>query len=125
MRISQYRQETPGDQAAEDAEIYDDGMSVYEGPYARDSRAVGMDAAKELLSEHGVTLQWLEDTGQHYGQYEEEGSTFRIWLEDAKSIELKLEKVTQHQIAGAAFWKLGLESADVWPVVERWKETMP
>jgi len=29
------------------------------------------------------------------------------------------------QIAGAAFWKLGLESADVWPVVERWKETMP
>ncbi len=118
-------QETPGDQAAEDAEIYDDGMSVYEGPYARDSRAVGMDAAKELLSEHGVTLQWLEDMGQHYGQYEAEGSTFRIWLEDAKSIELKLEKVTQHQIAGAAFWKLGLESADVWPVVERWKETMP
>ncbi len=118
-------QETPEARAEADAEIYDDGGSVYEGRYARDSRAVGMDAAAELLSEHGVTPLWQEELGQYYGQYEEDGSTWRIWLGDAASIKLKLEKVAEHRIAGAAFWKLGLESADVWPVVTEWKEKMP
>ena len=84
-----------------------------------------MDAAKQLLDEHGAALEWQEDLGQHYGQYEADGSTWRIWLEDARSIKLKLEKVAEHQIAGAAFWKLGLESADVWPVVAEWRGTMP
>ena len=84
-----------------------------------------MDAAKQLLAEHGVTPQWQEDLGQYYGQYEADGSTWRIWLEETESIRLKLEKITEHKIAGAAFWKLGLESADVWPVVAEWKETMP
>ncbi len=118
-------QETPKEHAPADAELYDDGMSVYEGQYARDSKAVGMDAAKQLLDEHGAALEWQEDLGQHYGQYEADGSTWRIWLEDARSIKLKLEKVAEHQIAGAAFWKLGLESADVWPVVAEWRGTMP
>lgn len=118
-------QETPEEHAGADDKLYDDGMSVYEGRYARDSRAVGMDAAKSLLSEHGVTPEWQEELGQYYGQYEADGSTWRIWLEDAESIRLKLEKVTRHGIAGAAFWKLGLESADVWPVVVKWKEGMP
>ena len=118
-------QETPEEHAEADAEFYDDGMSVYEGRYARDSRAVGMNEANQLLEEHGATLEWQEDLGQNYGQYEADGSTWRIWLEDASSIKLKLEKVAEHRIAGAAFWKLGLESADVWPVVAEWKETMP
>ncbi|MCI8464357.1 MAG: hypothetical protein HFI63_00620 [Lachnospiraceae bacterium] len=115
-------QETPEENAPSDAALYDDGLSVYDGRYARDSRAVGMDTAKQLLSEHGVTPQWQEELGQYYGQYEAEGSTWRIWLEETESIRLKLEKVTENHIAGVAFWKLGLESADVWPVVVQWKE---
>lgn len=116
-------QETPEEHAEADATLYDDGMSVYEGRYARDSRAVGMDMAMQLLLDHGVTPEWQEDLGQYYGQYEEDGSTFRIWLEDVESIQLKLEKVAEYGIAGAAFWKLGLESAEVWPVVVKWKES--
>lgn len=113
-------QETPEENAPADAELYDDGRSVYEGRYARDSRAVGMNEASQLLAEHGVTPQWLEDLGQYYGQYEENGSTWRIWLEDACSVGLKMEKVQQYGIAGAAFWKLGLESSDVWPVISQY-----
>ncbi|MCI8551211.1 MAG: glycosyl hydrolase family 18 [Lachnospiraceae bacterium] len=115
-------QETPEENAGSDAKLYEDGMSVYDGRYARDSRAVGMDEGKRILSEHGVTPEWLNDLGQYYGQYEEDGSTWRIWLEDEESIRLKLEKVAEHGIAGVAFWKLGLESADVWPIVAQWKD---
>ena len=81
-----------------------------------------MDEAKQLLADHGVTPEWQEQLGQYYGQYEEDGSTWRIWLEEEKSIRLKLEKVEQYNIAGAAFWKLGVESSEVWPVIGQWKD---
>ena len=38
-------------------------------------------------------------------------------MEDAKSIEKKLEVMTDNKLAGAAFWKAGLETADVWDVI--------
>lgn len=110
-------QETPEENAVSGALLYEDGLSVYEGRYARDSRAVGMEEAKELLDSHGAQLEWQEESGQYYGQYEADGSTWRIWLEDKTSIGLKMEKVKEYDIAGAAFWKLGLETADVWPVI--------
>lgn len=114
--------ETPQENAGADEELYNDGLSVYDGPYARDSEAIGMREAQELIEAHGVSPQWQEDLGQYYVQYEEEGSTYRIWVEDAASIGLKMEKVQQHGIAGAAFWKLGLETPDVWPVIEEYLE---
>ncbi len=113
-------QETPEENAAADADLYEDGASVYEGRYARDSRAIGMPEAQEILSAHGITPEWKADIGQYYAQYEEGGSTYRIWLEDAKSIGLKMEKVRQYGIAGAAFWKLGLETGDVWAVINQY-----
>lgn len=113
-------QETPEENAGSDAVLYDDGLSVYDGRYARDSRAIGMNEAQRILAERGVTPEWREDLGQYYAEYEEEGSTWRIWLEDKTSIGLKMEKVKQYNIAGAAFWKLGLESSDVWPVIREY-----
>ena len=56
----------------------------------------------------------------NYAQYEEDGSTYRIWVENLKSLELKMQKVQQYGIAGAAFWKLGLETSDVWPMIGRY-----
>ena len=79
-----------------------------------------MSEAQSLISEHGVTPEWDDSLGQYYAQYEEDGSTYRIWVEDLKSLELKMQKVQQYGIAGAAFWKLGLETSDVWPMIGRY-----
>ena len=112
--------ETPEENAGADETLYEDGKSVYDGKYARDSRAISMSEAQSLISEHGVTPEWDDSLGQYYAQYEEDGSTYRIWVEDLKSLELKMQKVQQYGIAGAAFWKLGLETRDVWPMIGRY-----
>ena len=109
--------ETPEENAGADETLYEDGKSVYDGKYARDSRAISMSEAQSLIAEHGVTPEWDDSLGQYYAQYEEDGSTYRIWVEDVKSLELKMQKVQQYGIAGAAFWKLGLETSDVWPMI--------
>lgn len=84
------------------------------GNYWLNSQAVGMEAAQAELSNAGVTPTWLSDLGQYYGEYEIEGVRTRIWLEDEKSIQEKLNVMKNAGIGGVACWKLGLESGEVW-----------
>lgn len=108
--------EVPEAQAAAGAQIIQDPNSTY-GRYALESSAAGMAAAASQLAEHGVTPVWLEEEQQYYGDYEEEGCLVRIWLEDVTSIEAKMQVIAEQEIAGAAFWKLGLEDTAVWGVI--------
>lgn len=40
-----------------------------------------------------------------------------MWLEEEKSLSLKLEQVKKNKIAGAAFWKLGFERDTIWDTI--------
>ncbi len=86
--------------------------------YVKSSTAVGMDRARSLLEDGGAQLNWNSETGQYYGEYEQDGSLYRIWLEDATSLQAKLDLTASYDLGGIAFWKLGLESSDVWPEIE-------
>ena len=44
----------------------------------------------------------------------------QIWLEDAESLEVKLNVMDSHNVAGVAEWKLGFETPDVWDVFEKY-----
>lgn len=111
--------ETPEADAEPGAEIIQEANSIY-GRYALSSTAAGMTAAANLLADHGVTPRWLEEEQQYYGEYEEGGRTTRIWLEDVRSLEAKMSVVRDNGIAGAAFWKLGLEDKAVWEVIGKY-----
>ncbi|MCR4891056.1 MAG: SH3 domain-containing protein [Lachnospiraceae bacterium] len=78
------------------------------------TKAVGMGEAKEFLSGRGVTASWDDASGCNYGQVEENGFLYRIWLEDKVSIQAKLSLMDTWGLQGAAFWKLGLEEASIW-----------
>jgi spore germination protein YaaH len=84
------------------------------GNYWLTSSAVGMEAAENDLNSHGATLTWLEDIGQYYGEYTYEGGTTRVWLEEERSIQAKLDVMKTAEIGGVACWKLGLEKSGVW-----------
>lgn len=98
------------DAAAEIAE----GADPLSAEYVLKSTAVGMSKAKRLLTEADAELIWQEELGQYYGEYTQEGTLYRIWLEDVQSLKAKLDVVEAYDLAGVAFWKLGLESDDVW-----------
>lgn len=84
------------------------------------SDAYSMKAAEQLLADKGVTCEWNEEVGQYYGQYESEGTIFKIWMEEDRSYELKLQAIFKEKIAGVAAWKLGLEKPSIWNVVEKY-----
>ena len=76
-----------------------------------------MGEQKTLLSVNGVIPVWSEEAGQYYAEYTNGNSIYKIWLEDASSIEAKLKVMDSFKLAGGAFWKLGLEQSSVWDTV--------
>lgn len=88
-----------------------------EQPYTVDSEAVGMSEVEARVAANKATLEWLEDCGQYYAEYEYNGETYKIWVEDQNSIEKKLEVMTSNNLAGASFWKLGYEKNTVWDTI--------
>lgn len=78
------------------------------------SVTVGMGTAESMLAQHGADPVWNEETCQNYGEYQDADSLVQVWLEDAQSLNVKLNIMQKYNLAGVAEWKLGLETANVW-----------
>lgn len=81
------------------------------------SKIYGMKAADDQLTINGATKTWLADCGQNYSEFQADGVTYKVWLEDAQSAEARLKVVEENNLAGAAFWKLGMETSSVWDTI--------
>lgn len=82
-----------------------------------ESEAIGMADAQLVVSTHEVELYWDTNAGQNCGEYEDEGISCQIWLEDSESIAAKVKLIPKYQLAGIAEWKLGFETSDIWQVI--------
>ncbi len=85
-----------------------------------DSQAVGMEMAQAYVSDHGIATRWDEQTCQNYGELQDGDRLCQVWLEDAESIQVKLNIMEKYDIGGVAAWRLGFETADVWDVIEEY-----
>ncbi len=90
--------------------------------YNTTSEALGMTEAESRVTAAGGTYTWLDDCGQYYSEYEADGCTYEIWMEDQNSIEAKLNVMQAHDLAGASFWKLGYEKSTVWDTIDKFMD---
>lgn len=81
------------------------------------SKALGIKAAKEWVDENAVNLVWDDSLGQYKGEILQSDGTAYIWMEEEKSMSLKIKLIKDADLAGVACWKLGLEPDDIWDVV--------
>ena len=81
------------------------------------SEAIGMDEAQNVLSTNGVEVVWDGSVGQNYATFEQDNSTYQIWLEDAQSIAEKVKLIQKYNLAGVAQWKLGFENSSIWQTI--------
>ncbi|MGI6095746.1 MAG: glycosyl hydrolase family 18 protein [Lachnospiraceae bacterium] len=87
---------------------------------AMDSQVMSMGEASAFITQNQVETFWNKDVSQNYGEYYQDGITYKIWLEDAQSIEAKMQLIQNYDLAGVAEWKLGLEDASVWSVINQY-----
>ena len=106
-----------------------------------------MNTVEELKEAHELKFTWMDDLGYDYAEYvesteneydeyeyeygyegedpentqkDEGGTRVRIWYENAKSLDSKLQVISQYNIAGIGSWRLGQETSDVWAVLEKY-----
>lgn len=82
------------------------------------SQAMGITKAKQWVQDNQVELTWEDALGQYYGEKTENGTTYSIWMEEERSIGLKMDLIRTNNLAGVACWKLGFEPSDIWDIVK-------
>jgi len=78
------------------------------------STAITMPKANEIIKNKKLNLVWDNQSGQYYAHYMEDKITYKIWFEDKKSINLKSSLIHKYNLAGAASWRRGFETEEIW-----------
>lgn len=87
-------------------------------PMAIECETLGMSDAQARVAAAGVTAVWDEATRQNYAEWDgADGKKYKIWLEDAASLEEKLKLMKEYQLAGTGAWRIGYETPDIWELI--------
>lgn len=101
------------------------GLPFYTRQWTEDSngrlqgkgKTMSMADVDKTIREKQLTPAWLEDQGQYYTEFYEQEKRYRIWLEEERSISLKVALVDKYHLAGVASWRKGFEKETIWPVI--------
>ncbi|MFJ8257470.1 LysM peptidoglycan-binding domain-containing protein [Peribacillus asahii] len=75
-----------------------------------------MAEVEQIILSKGLQKVWDKKTSQNYVEYTSNGKRHQIWIEDKKSVKLRLNLVKQHYLGGVAAWYMGAETSDIWDV---------
>lgn len=76
-----------------------------------------MQQAINTAKEHNASIVWDESKKQNYAEWNTNNGKTMIWLEDADSINAKLQVMKDRNIAGVAVWALGYSEDFAWNTI--------
>lgn len=77
-----------------------------------------MKNTEDFMNRMNVETVWEESTCQNYAEWVSGDVTYKIWLEDADSITVKLNVMSANDIGGVAVWRLGYGTPEVWDLIQ-------
>ncbi|MGG6314451.1 glycosyl hydrolase family 18 protein [Paenibacillus macerans] len=90
-----------------------------EGKTEVNSKAIGMEKAREIIAEKKLKPRLSEETGQNYVEYTDQEGLHRIWLEDTDSLKRRVELAQTLQLAGIASWNRSFASMEAWETLQQ------
>lgn len=90
------------------------------GTVSLSSEAYSMPYVEEVIKDAKAEITWDDERGLDYAEYKSGKSVCKVWIENEKSLEKKLDAVAVSDSAGVAFWKLGMEKTSVWNTVKKY-----
>jgi spore germination protein YaaH len=85
---------------------------------AKQNAVLSMENAQQRIRKNKAKVEWDPESGQFYAEYKKGSDTYKMWLEDENSINLKASLAHKYELAGTAAWRLGFESKDVWKALD-------
>lgn len=116
--VSESLKEVPKDQLILGMPFYSRIWKTKDGVLSTET--IGMKSESDYIKSHNAQETWQDDLGQNYVEFSEDDATYQLWVEDEKSLALKLGVMKDNSLAGGAFWKEGLESDSVWEIIGKY-----
>ena len=86
-------------------------------PVVLNSWSYSMKRAGEIVTDNNAEITWDVNAKQHVAVYTKNNLTYKMWLEDERSIQKRLDLVRQYSLAGLAGWRRGLELEETWDLI--------
>lgn len=83
------------------------------------SKTISMDEVARIIAAKGLKPVWDKESQQNYIEYQENNADYKIWIEDANSLEKKVSLVNKYNLAGVGSWRLGFETPNIWDVISK------
>lgn len=99
------------------------GLAAYAYDWASNGSnadAYTINQAYNKAYRNGVQVKWDPTSKSPYFNYTDNYGVYHsVWFENSTSIGYKLDLVNNYNLAGVAIWRLGLENADYWDVINQ------
>ena len=82
------------------------------------AKTVAMHEIDSIIKENNLKPIWLEDKGQFYVQYYQNDIVHKIWIENEKSLDKKIDLIDKYKLAGVAAWRKDFEKPEVWNLID-------
>ena len=97
-----------------------EGTDAAEYPYTVTSQTYGMKKIHIPIENAGAKIVEDKATGMNYAEWEADGATYKVWLEDEDALQEKLKLLKTYDLAGVAAWRLGFEKNGVWELIQKY-----
>lgn len=83
------------------------------------TRTISMEEAWDLVNNDWYEeVEWDRTTGQYYAEIiYGDNSKSRVWLEDARSMQLRIDLAKAKELGGVALWYYGWDTTEIWDLI--------
>ena len=83
-----------------------------------DQEAIPMNQINQTIPSD-VQKNWDDELKQYYVEYVQNGSTYKMWIEDNESLQAKLSLISKYNLGGVASWEKGMENDDTFAIISQ------
>jgi spore germination protein YaaH len=83
------------------------------------STVLSLKNVEKFILDNKLSIIHDESTGQNYTEYTKDSKQYRIWLEDEKSILMRLDLRRKYDLSGVATWSLDFSSFDYFNYIDK------
>lgn len=83
-----------------------------------DQEAIPMNQINQTIPSD-VQKNWDDELKQYYVEYVQNGSTYKMWIEDNESLQAKLSLISKYNLGGVASWEMGMENNDTFAIISQ------
>lgn len=81
------------------------------------SKSMSWKTASAIKESFGKDIKYDEKSGQNFLTYKEGDTRYKLWLEDAMSLEKRMNMAKQYGLPGIAIWSKGFANDEAWTII--------